>query len=515
MKRCDGLLVAVLIVAATVRTVAVWTRDLPTGDEINCYIAQAQAFADHGRIAALSDHPGVSLFYGAAIAAIRCIHLTLDGVVAANVFVWVGGVLTAAFVYLALKALHGKGSAFLAAILVAVFPGCYFVLRGDLCLYGLFLSAMLLVLSRLIRQPSWRRALITGLLGASLYLCRSDGLLVVALTLGVTVLVFPTLWRHIALALTAFAMVMACFLFVRYLIMHDVGAGTSTRAFDAFYQAEGLQDGLGGSWQDYTERGLKRFGPPEKYGGSMLRLVLANPGAIGKRIRGNAALVDGYIRKSLGVPSFWLGVCCLGCFFCRKARKAVTVAALPCLLVCSVYFIYYFQESYFVMLSFGLAIASAIGVASFLEFAVIRVAWRRRALVVTVVAGMALACSLGQRTCAPMVRAFGKTMSARCWEALVFLKRSAVNQEATFFAYPYAGSRCMYIYAGGGEPDVTDGDIRGKSAGDIMAVMKAHRVAFVLARKEQDDLWGLSACAETAYANRADDVRVYRVRNLP
>jgi hypothetical protein len=57
----DWLLLLVLLVAGVMRWWAVARSDLPTGDELNVYIADAQAFARSGRIPPLSQHPAVAL----------------------------------------------------------------------------------------------------------------------------------------------------------------------------------------------------------------------------------------------------------------------------------------------------------------------------------------------------------------------------------------------------------------------------------------------------------------------
>lgn len=511
-RKCDLLLFLVFLVAAAIRTLAVATRDLPTGDEVNCYIAQAQAFADHGRIAALSDHPGVSIIYGALIVAIRSVHSTLDGIVAANLVMWMSGVIAPCLLYLALRRLYGRLAAFLAGILLSVFPGCYLVFRGDLSLYALFLAALILSLSRLVAQPSPWRAVSMGVLGGCLYLCRSDGLYVVALTVGLAAFAFPAIGRHALLSLAAFFLVVGLFFSARYLVMHDFGTGTSTRAFDAFYQAEGLNDGKGGSWQDFTARGLERFGPPARYGGSMMRLLLSNTEALGQRARHNLALIGGYTRSSVGRPGLWFLTMGVGCLLTRRAIKTALVAALPCLITSLIYLLFYFQESYFVMQSFGLMVACGVGLAVLLEYLMTRLRLRRHLAEVTVVAGVLLTAWFGCRTCVPLARMAGTTISSRCWDALVVLKKDVVDNGGAFFAYPYAGSRAMYVYTDGGEPDLADSDVRGKAAGAVAGLLKAHHVEFVLACREQD-LWELSSSASTAYSNTRDDVRIYKLRN--
>jgi hypothetical protein len=185
--------------------------------------------------------------------------------------------------------------------------------------------------------------------------------------------------------------------------------------------------------------------------------------------------------------------------------------AVPCLAASTIYLAFYYQESYFVIQSFGLAVAGAVGLGAFLTFLAERLRWTKHLGRVTVAVGLILAIALAQRTVMRFPGVKAATVSSRCWNALVFLKRHAVEKGTTFFAYSYEGSRSMYIYTGGGEPDVADSDVQGKPAADIAALLRGRHIKYVLALKEQQDLWALSDVAPTAYANNRDDVRIYRV----
>ncbi|MBA4388441.1 MAG: hypothetical protein C0404_10705 [Verrucomicrobia bacterium] len=410
--------------------------------------------------------------------------------------------------YSALLRFADRHTAFLGAVLLSVFPGCFFTIRGDLSLYFLFISGLLYCLSRLSAKPSWRTAVITGVVGGCLYLCRSDGLYVSILTFVFAFLVLKETRRYVPVAIAVFGLTLGLFLVVRYAVMGSWGASTGTRAFEAFYQAEGLHDEKGGSWQDYTERGLKRFGPPEQYGHSMVRLIVFNIGAVGRRAVNNFALVKEYVRDSTGIRSLLVLAIVLCAFLDRKLLRVSLLVALPCILTSCIYLAFYFQRSYFVMLSFGLVMMFSAGLSAVFAIVTRKLNYERHLFISIVILSTVLASFLGYHTYRSFPGVSGETTRDRFQESLVFIRNNCVIKRAKFFAFDHAGSRSMYIYAGGGESTVVQSRIAGADQDTALKRLHAGGVSFVLATKENEELWALSERSTIAFANKHDDVRV-------
>lgn len=508
LLKSQGLLIVLVLIAGLFRLAAVMTADLPAGDEINTYIHNAQQFAWHGKIPSLSDHPGVSIIYGLLILVVEAVHSTLPGIVAANIVTVTSGILAALFVYLAIERFSDRKTAFFASLLLSVFPGCYFAIRGDLSLYFLFLSVFLFSLARLSAKPSWKIALISGVIGGCLYLSRSDGVYVVVLTLIFAFFVLKEIRRFIPLTVAAFCLSLGLFMIVRHGVMGDWGAGTGQRAFDAFYQAEGLLDRKGGSWQDYTERGLKRFGPPEKYGNSMIMLAMTNTSAVHERMAENLAIVKKYISDSSRINFYWIPVILACCLLNKRILNMAIVAILPCILTSCIYLAFYFQRSYFVMLSFGLVIGCAAGLSALVAYVTGKMKLQKYAFGSIFLLGIVLVSLMGYWTYSSFPGSVRTTTASRYWDSLAFLRQECVRKGGKFFAYDHAGSRSMYIYAGGGEPSISQGDVEASNMDNTLSLLKSNGVGFVLAAKEHQKLWGLSDQSKVVFANTQDDVRV-------
>ena len=71
----------------------------------------------------------------------------------------------------------------------------------------------------------------------------------------------------------------------------------------------------------------------------------------------------------------------------------------------------------------------------------------------------------------------------------------------------------MYIYAGGGEPSISQGDVEASNMDNTLGLLKSNGVGFVLAGKEHQKLWGLSDQSKIVFANTQDDVRVLDLRS--
>lgn len=507
LKYCWPL-ITVAVIAGLFRLVCVLNSDLPTGDEINCYIFNAQQFAWHGRIPSLSDHPGVSILYGSLILLVDAAPSVLPGVLAASMVFILSGMIAVSLVYLALLHFAERQTAFLASLLLSVFPGCFFTIRGDLSLYFLFLSVLLFSLSRLSARPSWRMAVVTGFAAGCLYLCRSDGIYVSLLTFVISFLLLKEVRRYIPLTVMTFCLALGLFLVVRHGVMGNWGAGTGTRAFDAFYQAEGIHDGKGGSWQDYTRRGLDRFGPPQQYGNSLIRLIICNGSVVGRRVLTNLALVNEYIRESTGIASLLALAVMAGVFLDRRILKVFALVAVPCIMTSCIYLAFYFQRPYFVMLSFGVVTGCAAGLSAALLLVARKLNFEKHVFGSMLVLGIILASFLGYRTYHSFPGSCEETTSARFHDSLAFVRNHCVRKGGRFFAFDFNGSRSMYIYAGGGESTVLENRIRGVDSATALKRLAGGGVSYVLAAKENDELWALSGILRVAFANKLDDVRV-------
>jgi hypothetical protein len=515
IRKVDWFLVVVLIIAAVLRCLAVVAQGLPTGDEINCYINNAQQFARHGRIPSLSDHPGVAIIYGCLTALLDRTLLTLSGVVAAKVVIAVSGILTAFFIYRAVERFVNRRTAFLASLLWVVFPGSYFAIRGDLALYALFLSALLFCLTRFSDRFSLGLAILTGGIACCFYLSRSDGLFISLLTITAGAVLEKNIRRAVPVMLVSFMLFIGLFLVVRHGVMGRWGALTSTRAFDAFYQAEGLHDGKGGSWQDYTARGLERYGPPKKYSNSMARLLFSNRQAVVERVRANWPILCTYTKWSINGSPVIAGLIILGVFLWKPGLRAFLLFAFPCIATSMIYMVYYFQETYFVLLSFGLTLAMALGLVSLIEFAGNRMNRKELASVVLCLAAAFLVMWTGWCTARMVNAKFRQRDTPRYWNALVFLREKCAVPRTNFFASDYQGSRAMYIYVDGGDPGVAKEDVLDKTGEDLVGFLNHHCVKFVLAQKENPQLWdGIpSDLRMVAFQNKAGDVRVLELKD--
>jgi hypothetical protein len=515
IRKVDWLLVVVLITAVVVRCFAVVAQGLPTGDEINCYINNAQQFAHHGRIPSLSDHPGVAIIYGCFTALLDLSMLTLSGVVAAKVVIAVSGILTAFFIYKAVERFVNRRTAFLASLLWVVFPGSYFAIRGDLALYALFLSALLFCLTRFSDCFSLGLAIAAGAISCCFYLSRSDGLFISLLTITAGAVLEKNIRRAVPVMLVSFMVFIGLFLVVRHGVMGRWGSLTSTRAFDAFYQAEGLHDGKGGSWQDYTARGLERYGPPKKYSNSMARLILSNKQAVAGRVRANWPILRTYVKWSINGYPVIVGLIILCVFLWKPGLRAFALFALPCIATSMIYMVYYFQDTYFVMLSFGLTLAMALGLVSLAEFAGTRLNRKELASVTLHLAIAFLVIWTGWGTARMITAKFKERDTRRYWNALVFLREKCAAPRTNFFAFDYQGSRAMYIYVDGGDPGVTQEDVSEKTGEDLAGFLNHHCVKFVLAQKENPGLWdGIpSDLCTVAFQNKAGDVRVLQLKD--
>jgi len=287
-----------LILAGIVRLWAVSLSNLPVGDEINGYIFNAQRFARNLWVPSLENFPLVSITYGVIIIALNAFLNTLAGVLASWILTVLSGVVTVYFLFKSAKYLNGGHAATVIAISLMVFPGVFFVFRGDLSLYFICLSALQFSLIRLLQRPSIIWGIVPGIIATIFYLSRSDGMFILILSLVVFTIAKRGLLRFVPVVLVIFACGVVVFLLIRYTTMGEFGKGPGTRALHAFYQAEGMHDGKGGSWHDYTARGIAKFGPPEKYRNSVMRLMLSHPGDVFQRAYNNLKVIKNYIGGS-------------------------------------------------------------------------------------------------------------------------------------------------------------------------------------------------------------------------
>ena len=184
------------------------------------------------------------------------------------------------------------------------------------------------------------------------------------------------------------------------------------------------------------------------------------------------------------------------------------VIILPCILTSCIYLAFYFQRTYFVMLSFGLAIGCAAGLSALVAYVTGKMKLQKYAFGCIFLLGIVLASLLGYRTYYSFPGSGRPTTASRYWDSLVFLRHQCVKKGGKFFAYDHAGSRSMYIYAGGGEPSVSQGDVESAHADNTLGLLKSNGVGFVLAGKEHQKLWGLSDLCKVVYSNTPDDLRV-------
>ncbi len=508
-----GGLPALLLVALAVSVVSALWSDLPTGDEINTYIFNGAEYARTGCLPAVSENPLVAVVYGVLIALTDRLVVTLSGVLVSHVVCIASHVLAVFFAVRTVRHVAGVPASLLVGTMLAVFPGCFFVTRGDLSLYLLFGPMLGYGLVRVIESPSAGRAALAGCVAGVFYLSRADGLYVSLLTFAAFAVFYRPVRRLWVVFLLCFALIPGWYLVLRHHSTGGWGKMSSNRAVRAFYQAEGEHDGLGGSWHDYTIRGEKRFGPPEKYGNSMVRLVVSNLPAVMERAGRNVQTIAALTREASRGPWWVAAVVALGGLFTRPLRQSMLLLVMPCVVTCGIYLTLFFGREYFQMLSVGLAVALGLGFAGWLGLLSRWIPGDR----MTAAAGLlsvALLLFFAETTLALRPGRRGETTARRYRDALVFVK-TRLQQEpgVSFLAADFGGARSMYLYVDSTAPSVDASAFARLTVGDALRKCHKRGIRYVLAAREDEALWALSpAHADVAYSNAGDDVRVLSLK---
>ncbi len=503
-----------LILAGIVRLWAVSLSNLPVGDEINGYIFNAQRFARNLWVPSLENFPLVSITYGVIIIALNAFLNTLAGVLASWILTVLSGVVTVYFLFKSAKYLNGGHAATVIAISLMVFPGVFFVFRGDLSLYFICLSALQFSLIRLLQRPSIIWGIVPGIIATIFYLSRSDGMFILILSLVVFTIAKRGLLRFVPVVLVIFACGVVVFLLIRYTTMGEFGKGPGTRALHAFYQAEGMHDGKGGSWHDYTARGIAKFGPPEKYRNSVMRLMLSHPGDVFQRAYNNLKVIKNYIGEATGLPLWVFGLLVIISLL-GKYRRLIAFLALPPLCACFIYLAFYFQRSYFVMLSYGLAILLACSLLSLMDLISLHIPRRTPQKAIRVILPIAVCIWLFPRALDVFPGTHRETTTVRFWDALVFAKGECeLNDSCALFARQHVESQSIHFYIDKKPPALGDNELEGLSKGEIGKLMEERGIHYIFALKEDNQLWSLYPdIADCVFKNKNDDVRVLKLRH--
>jgi len=501
-------IIALPLSAVLIRLWCVAQADLPSGDEINSYISNGQTMAGGFHLPSLDAFPLTAFVYGAIILSIDFFSTTLSGVVASRLLTLLAGALSVWFLYRGIKTISSRIMGIAAGITVAVFSGTLLVFRADISLYYILMPMLSFSLISYVERPTLLRAIWPGSLGALFYMSRSDGLIIFCISLSAFLILFPKIWKGLLIAALMFVVTISAFLGLKFFMDGNIGGITQDRAIMAFYQAEGLHDRKGGSWHDYSARGLKRFGPPKKYKNSMIILVLKNIDAVFARIKKNLSIILYYFVLTTSM-SWWIGIFLVIVALFSKYWKIVALFAAPCILTSCIYLVFYFQASYFTMLSYGLAIWMACGAMALADIILrpIPKIWARRLLIQPVIPILLIVFLLWHT-----VQLFPDriTSADRYWNALVFIKENCQpGQPDCFFAKPYRGSRAMYIFVNRPNYSVEYGKVAQKPNGKIIEMLQQGKVRYLLCGREDEKLWfPESPKKNIVFMNRWNDVKV-------
>jgi hypothetical protein len=495
------------ILATAVRLWCIRYSDLPAGDEINSYIYNAQRFASSLSLPGLDNFPLTAVVYGVLIQIIDHWTITLSGVVARNIVIILAGILCTYFIFQGVKIISGKRPATIAAAIIACFPGTFFAFRADISLYYILMPFLSFSLVLLTVKPRYSRAILPGVIGALFYMSRSDGLFIFILSTSLFTLYYRNLWKMSVVAIMAFVFTMGCFWGYEYCKQGHLSGGAGERAVAAFYQAEGLVDNKGGSWHDYTQRGLDRFGPQDQYKDRFFLLAAKNLDAVFERVGVNLKVIENYCTE-ISLPIWLIGVLILAALLGRY-RKVAIFFSFPCIATSCIYLAFYYQTSYFTILSYGLAICVAIGVLTVFEIIVTFTPWviKKPHLTEPLLLLPLIVFFIYQATELYPQR---RTSVDRYWDALSLIKaicpKSSLN---CFFNTPYGGSRCMPIFVNLPFQTVDYDPLAAKPQDEQRAFLRQNGFKYLLTASEYKDLWQPDPAGEDLiYVNNDGDVKI-------
>lgn len=352
----------VCFTAVLIRGILVYHADMPTGDEVNTYIWHAQTLVRSGSIPPLYEHPLVAICYAPIIGMLRLLNFCLAGVRASFFCFMALGVIGALGAYWGLSYHLGFRFGLIGALLYGCNPAiALYPPRGDVSLFSAIVPWCIYLCERGVKERKWFLSLSGGCLGSLLWLSRSDGMSFFLALLLVVGLLYWKSWRNILWIILGATVIMGGYQTIYRLQSGHWSEPPSQRAWDAFYQAEGLHDQRGGSWQDFTRRGKERFGSSQQYDESFVRMLWVNRGAVVDRVRANIPLIIDYHSVSYGFP-FWITIIVAGGVVTSRAFvKVAFIWIVPFLLASFPVFMFYMQRSYFVMFSGGGCIAFVLG----------------------------------------------------------------------------------------------------------------------------------------------------------
>ncbi len=501
---------ALLPVTAFVRLWCISNSDLPSGDEINTYIFNAQRFASFLSIPTLDNFPLTAVVYGTLISIIDQFSVTLSGVVAGNILSVLAGIICVYFTHRGVAKASDEKMGIVAAVAVALFPGTLFAFRADLSLYYIFMPVLSFSFISLAEKPCYRRAVIPGIIGALFYMSRSDGIFIFFISAFLFPFYYKALFKMSIVAVLTFVFIMSCYWGIEYTQKGRIGGGAKNRAIAAFYQAEGIHDGRGGDWHEYTQRGIERFGPQKEYKNSIFLLIFKNSDAVYERLIHNLQIIATYLEKS-STP-IWLAVLLLLPALLGRYRKIVILFALPCIATSCIYLAFYFQISYFTLLSFGLAITFASGVLTVIETTqkitnIANSTERQTNIAVSVVITL-LVVALVYHTL--LLHPQRRTSADRYWDALTMIKERCQNASSNcFFTPPYRGSLAMPIFANLPFARVDYGPLSALPQKEQRQFLVEHDFKYLLCGREHHSLWQNDPMNEDViFANDRNDVKI-------
>jgi len=489
--------------------------ELPTGDDVNVYIRSAQDLASQGCLPPLREHPGTAVVYAAAAKFLQFCGKTLPYVRASYIVSAVSYVFGITMLLVVMTQIAGILPSLAVIIGTGLFPGLFWFSRGDISCYMAFYALAVTSGYMFLSNGKVVYGILSGIAAGWLYLCRSDGLYVMVVLTVFIVIFGLKKWKYRTF-LCPVGMISVILLFG--LVRGGVGDASASRAFDAFYQAEGLLDGKGGSWQDYSRRGLEKFGSPETYDHSMTKLIISNPGEVAGRVCKNLKILRHYVEKSLGLP--WVALLIFPAFAisCKLTRRLALLVTFAGLSSGCTYLLFYYQKPYYVIFSVSLAFVIGLGLFGFSnilsELFLKSDRFKRIAIPAASLGILFFLLWEGWMLYRQFPEKNYSSLRRRYWKALEFLEREVAVNGRSFYAESLGGSKSVPIYINSADSGLSDEQIKNKNSSEIAAIMKAKGMDLVVADATSSALWHLAPdFADIVEQGRVTNVRIMEMKH--
>lgn len=507
MLKISSIWQAVIIcsIVAAFRLFVLTKAEMPSGDEVNTYIRNAQELVASGKLPEFYEHPMVSLCYAAAIAVFRMAGFCLAGVLSCYSWFAVLGVAGALGLWLFLRQYLSEYLSAVCAVLYGCNPAVMiYPSRGDVNLFLALVPWAVFFCDSGLRRSAWRFIAAGGCLLGVLWLSRSDGVAFICLFLSTLAIFYIRKWRQLLVVLACLLTVAALYAAAFRIKSGTWGEGSGARAWAAFYQAEGLHDRGGGSWQDYTRRGMDKFGPPDAHSRCFAKMLWHSRRDVVKRVLANASMVYAHWSTAYGIGAWFAIAASVGIAFNVRGRSVALRFVVPVALASGPVFLFYFQRPYFVMFSGAILTGVLVGLAGWLElFSQSR--WNKHIRLHYFTHKVLPACAclvfITWRMYDYLPACISLSSFRRLYPVLCELERKVREEPVSYITPPFAGSMAVEIYidkaSAEGGYELLD---ESRKHEEILSLLKQGNVGYILAFKERPASW------------RFDDVRLSVVK---